>query len=96
MSSAPELVFVDPRVAARMDQDGGDDLVGYVRQDLYENAVRAERSRETIVQLLTNPEGRLVGLSSWGRVYAFYSETKGVKPDWLLMAEALPGPELDS
>ncbi len=96
MSAAPELVFVDPRVASRMNQDGGDDLIGYIRQDVYENAIRTSRGVETIVQLLTNPEGRLIGLSSWGRVFAFISPTKDVKPDWKLMSEALPAPELDS
>jgi len=83
MSAAPELVFVDPRVAARMNQDGGGDvdLIGYIRQDVYEDAIRTSRGVETIIQLLTNPEGRLIGLSSWGRVYAFISPEKDVKPD---------------
>ncbi len=94
--SAPDLVFVDPRVAARMDQDGGEDLVGYVRQDLYETAVRGSRDREIVVQILTNPDGRLVGLSSWGRVWAFVSETKEDLPAWIVVTDELPQPELDS
>ena len=94
--SAPDVVFVDPRVAARMDQDGGEDLVGYVRQDLYEKAVRAPRDREIVVQIMTNPDGRLVALSSWGRVWAFVSETKEDLPAWIVVTDELPQPELDS
>lgn len=96
--NGPEVVFIDPRVAVQMDQEGGGALQGYVRQDLYEKDVRAARGRETenIVQIMTNPEGRLVALSTWGRVWAFVSETKEDLPAWVLVADQLPQPELDS
>ncbi len=96
--TGPDVVFIDPRVAVQMDQDGGGALVGYVRQDLYEKDVRIAGGRETenIVQIMTNPEGRLVALSTWGRVWAFVSETKDDRPAWILVADQLPQPELDS
>lgn len=94
--SGPEVVYIDKRVARQMDQEGGGDLVGYVRQDIYEKAVRAPRDREIVVQILTNPDGRLVGLSSWGRVWAFVSETKEDLPAWIVVTDELPQPELDS
>lgn len=94
--SAPEVVFVDPRVAARMDQDGGEDLVGYVRQDIHAEAVRANRGRETIVQIMSGPDDRLVALSSWGRVYALVAEDEAAPPAWRIVADGLPDQELDS
>ncbi len=96
--TGPEVVYIDKRVARQMDQEGGGDLLGYVRQDIYEKDVRAARGRENeiLVQVMTNPEGRLVGLSSWGRVWAFVSETKADLPTWILVADALPAQELDS
>ena len=98
MSEAPEIVFIDERVARQMNQDGGDDLLGYVRFDVHEKAVRSAslRDRETLAQIMTNPEGRLVGLSTWGRVWAFVSETKADLPAWILVADELPTQELDS
>ncbi len=96
--SGPEVVYIDKRVARQMDQEGGGDLLGYVRQDIYEKDVRdaSQRDRETVVQIMTNPEGRLVALSSWGRVWAFVSETKEDLPAWVLVTDELPQPELDS
>ncbi len=96
--SEPEVVYIDKRVARQMDQEGGGDLLAYVRQDVHENAVRAARARnrETIGQIITNPDGRLVGLSTWGRVWAFVSETKEDLPAWVLIADELPAQELDS
>ena len=94
--TGPEVVFIDPRVAVQMDQEGGGALQGYVRQDLYETALRGAREPGTIVQIMTNPEGRLVALSTWGRVWAFVSETKEDLPAWILVADALPSQELDS
>ncbi len=96
--TGPDIVYIDPRVAVQMDQEGGGALEGYVRQDLYEKDIRAARGRETeaIRQIMTNPEGRLVALSSWGRVWAFVSETKEDLPAWILVADQLPQPELDS
>ena len=98
MSAEPEIVYIDPRVARQMDQDGGGSLVGYVRFDVHERAVRSAsaRDRETLAQIMTNPEGRLVGLSTWGRVWAFVSETKEDLPAWILVADVLPSQELDS
>lgn len=96
--SEPEVVFIDKRVARQMDQEGGGDLVGYVRQDIHEAAVRSAgtRARETVVQIHTNPDGRLIGLSSWGRVWAFVSETKEDLPNWIPVTDFLPEPDLDS
>jgi hypothetical protein len=96
--TGPEVVYIDKRVARQMDQEGGGDLLGYVRQDVHEKAVRSAgtRERETIFQIITNPDGRLVGLSTWGRVWAFVSETKEDLPAWVLIAEELPAQELDS
>ncbi len=94
--SAPELVFVDPRVARGMDQDGGEGLQGYVRQDVYEKAVRGARGAETLVQIMSGPDNRLVALSSWGRVYALVAEDQGQPPTWKLVADNLEAQELDS
>lgn len=93
---APEAVFVDPRVASRMDQDGGEGLVGYIRQDVYENAVRSSRGRETIVQIMSGPDNRLIALSSWGRVFALVAEDQGSPPSWKIVADPLESQELDS
>jgi len=93
---APEAVFVDPRVASRMDQDGGEGLVGYIRQDVYENAVRSSRGRETIVQIMSGPDSRLIALSSWGRVFALVAQDEKEPPEWTLVADGIPAPELDS
>ena len=96
--TGPELVFIDARVARQMDQDGGGDLLGYVRQDVHEAAIKkaGARGQETLVQIMTNPDGRLVGLSSWGRVWAFVSETKEDLPAWIVVSDFLPQPELSS
>lgn len=96
--SGPEVVYIDKRVARQMDQEGGGDLLAYVRFDVHEKAVRSAsaRERETLGQIMTNPEGRLVGLSTWGRVWAFVSETKDDLPAWILVADELPAQELDS
>ncbi len=96
--TGPEVVYIDKRVARQMDTEGGGDLLGYVRQDIYEKDIRAARGRENemIRQIMTNPEGRLVALSSWGRVWAFVSETKSDLPAWVLVADALPIQDLDS
>ncbi len=96
--TAPEVVFVDPRVARQMPTEGDGELQGYVRQDIYESDIRAARGRENemIRQIMTNPEGRLVALSSWGRVWAFVSETKEDLPAWILVADTLPVQDLDS
>ena len=108
MSQAPDIVFIDPRVAFRLPsskanaaevQAGGSaEPVGYIRQDIHEKAVRSAgtRERETIVQILTNPDGRLVGLSSWGRVWAFVSEKKEDLPAWVAITDFLPQAELSS
>ncbi len=96
--SGPEVVYIDKRVARQMDQEGGGDLLGYVRQDIYEKDVRAAstRDREIVVQIMTNPEGCLVALSSWGRVWAFVAEKKEDLPAWVVVTDQLPQPELDS
>jgi len=94
--SAPETVFVDPRVAAQMNQDGGDNLVGYVRQDIYERDVRGSRGRETIVQIMSGPDDRLISLSSWGRVFALVSRVEDEPPSWELVAETIAFDDLDS
>ncbi len=96
--TGPDIVYIDKRVARQMDQEGGGDLLGYVRFDIHERAVRSAsgRDREVLVQVMTNPEGRLVGLSSWGRVWAFVSETKEDLPAWILVADKPPAQELDS
>jgi len=96
--SGPEVVYIDKRVARQMDQEGGGDLLGYVRQDIHEDAVRkaGARGQETVVQIHTNPDGRLIGLSSWGRVWAFVSETKEDLPQWIPVTDFLPQAELDS
>ena len=96
--SGPEVVYIDKRVARQMDQEGGGDLLGYVRQDIHEKAVRAAGARgtETVVQIITNPDGRLVGLSSWGRVWAFVAEDKDKVPAWVPVTDQLPVQELDS
>lgn len=93
---APELVFVDPRVARTMDQDGGEGLVGYVRQDLHEKAVRGSRGGEMLVQLLTAPGGNLVGLTNWGRIWTLLQEDQGEAPAWKLIQDGVPKTELDS
>ena len=98
MTGAAEIVYIDERVTRTMTTEPEEGLVGYIRQDLYEKDVRAARARETemIGQIITNPDGRLVGLSTWGRVWAFVSETKEDLPAWILIADQLPAQELDS
>jgi len=93
-----EIVYIDERVTRTMSQDPDEGLVGYIRQDVHEKAVRSAgtRERETIVQILTNPDGRLVGLSSWGRVWAFVSEKKEDLPAWVAITDFLPQAELSS
>ena len=96
--TGPEIVYIDERVTRTMTQEPDEGLVAYVRQDVHEKAVRqsSARGQETIGQIITNPEGRLVGLSTWGRVWAFVSEDKETVPGWVLVADALPIQELDS
>lgn len=98
MSESPDIVYIDERVTRTMNEHPDEGLIGYVRFDIHEKAVRSAgtRERETLVQVMTNPEGRLVGLSSWGRVWAFVSETKEDLPAWILVADQLPTQELDS
>lgn len=99
MSEIPEVVFIDKRVARTMEtEDFGENDVAFVRQDVHEKAVRSasSRGRETVVQIITNPDGRLVGLSSWGRVWAFVSDTKEDPPTWVLITDELPPQELNS
>lgn len=99
MSDAPEIVYVDPRVARTMpDQDPDDRMVGYVRRDIYEKDVResSARNAERIIQLLAGPEGHLVGLSTWGRVWALVSEKNGEPPGWILVQDAELEVALDS
>jgi hypothetical protein len=94
----PEVVYIDERVTRTMNQEPGEGLVGYVRQDIHEKAVRSAgaRGQEKIIQIHTNPDGRLIGLSTWGRVWAFVSETKEDLPNWIPVTDFLPKPELDS
>lgn len=90
---APEVVFIDARVARTMPEENPDGaLLGYIRQDLYEADVRkaAGWDDEAIVQLLTNPDGHLCALSNKGRVWAFFSEEKDMTPRWIVVAEGLP------
>jgi len=98
VSGPSDIVYLDPRVTRTMKAEPEEGLVGYIRQDLYEKDVRRARARdqETIIQILTNPDGRLVGLSTWGRVWAFVAETKEDLPAWILITDQLPAQELDS
>lgn len=97
MSAGPEVVFIDPRVARTMpDQDPDDRLTGYVRQDVYEKAVRSTRATETIVQIMIGPDDRLVSLSSWGRVFALVAMVEGEPPTWEIIAEPIQPEALDS
>ena len=99
MKDIPEVVIIDQRVARTMNtEDMGENDVAYVRQDIHEKAVRSAgaRDRETLAQIMTNPEGRLVALSTWGRVWAFVSEDKDTVPGWVVVADALPAQDLDS
>lgn len=91
--SAPEVVFIDARVAATMPEENPNgELLGYIRQDLYEADVRkaSRLDDEFIVQLLTNPDGHLCALSNRGRVWAFFSEDKDTAPRWIVVADGLP------
>ena len=82
-----EIVYIDERVTRTMSQDPDEGLVGYIRQDIHEKAVRSAgtRERETIVQL-----------PSWGRVWAFGSEKKEDLPAWVAITDFLPQAELSS
>ncbi len=98
MSEAPEIVYVDARVARTMpDQDPDDRMIGYVRRDIYEKDVRASTARnaEKIIQLLAGPEGHLIGLSTWGRTWALVGE-KSETPTWILVQDAELVTTLDS
>lgn len=94
----PEVVYIDERVTRTMTEEPGEGLVGYVRQDVHEKAVRSAgaRGQEKIIQIITNPEGRLVGLSTWGRVWAFVAEDKDKTPAWIPVTDSLPAQALDS
>lgn len=98
MSESPEVVYIDERVTRTMNEFPDEGLVGYVRLDIHEKAVRSAGSRgqETLVQIMTNPDGRLVGLSSWGQLFALVSPEKDDPPAWVLCAPDLPAQDLDS
>ncbi len=94
--TAAERIYIDPRVTRTMKDAPEEGLVGYVREDLARKASAAVRGQEIIIQLITNPEGRLVGLSSWGRVYVLLQEDAGSPPVWSLVQEGIEGQGLDS
>jgi hypothetical protein len=98
MSDEPEIVYIDPRVARTMpDQDPDDRMTAFIRLDIYEKDVRgaSEREVERIIQLLAGPEGHLIGLSTWGRVWALVGEKDEVA-NWKLVQDAELGVKLDS
>jgi hypothetical protein len=80
MSQAPELVFLDPRVAFRLpgtkgeageaQAGGSDEPVGYIRQDIFEEKLRqaANVDQELIIQIQT-VGSVLYGLSNLGRLF---------------------------
>ncbi len=96
-TQAPELVFIDPRVAFRLpgtkaaaaeDAAGGtDEPIGYIRQDIFEDKLRqaAGVDQEIIIQVQT-VGAILYGLSNLGRLFA-YGVVSGGTPGWELMAE---------
>jgi hypothetical protein len=95
--SGPDKVFIDARVARTMNQDAAGELdVAYIREDIAHARAAESRGREIIVQILTNPNGNLIGLSSWGRVFAFVSETEDTAPGWTIVADQLEVQGLDS
>jgi hypothetical protein len=82
MSQAPELVFLDPRVAFRLPSSkanaaeaqagGSSEPVGYIRQDIFEEKLRqaANVDQEIIIQIQVVGD-ILHGLSNMGRLFAY-------------------------
>jgi len=80
-SEAPELVFIDPRVAFRLpntkaaaaeDAAGGtDEPIGYIRQDIFEDKLRqAAGVDQEIIISIQAVGATLFGLSNLGRLFA--------------------------
>ena len=96
MSQAPEIVFIDPRVAFRLPGSkanaaeaqaaGSSEPVGYIRQDIFEEKLRqaANVDQEIIIQIQAVGD-ILHGLSNLGRLFA-QGEVAGV-PGWHLVAD---------
>ncbi len=97
--SAPERVFLDPRVAARLpvtEDEAGQQMLGdtepveYVSMEyhagrLLEISKTKEDPEEWIVQI-SGTDAILYGLSNLGRTYA-YGDVNG-EPGWHRVAEA--------
>ena len=87
--SGAEKVYLDPRVTRTMKDQPEEGLVGYVREDVVQRLSNTIRGQETVVQIMTNPNGNLVGLTNWGRVFALVAEKPNDPPAWKLVADQL-------
>lgn len=96
MSQAPEIVFIDPRVAFRLPASkenaaevqaaGSSDPVGYIRQDIFEEKLRqAANVDQEIITQIQAVGATLFGLSNLGRLFA-QGDVEGVA-GWHLIAE---------
>jgi len=96
MSQAPEVVFLDPRVAFQLPTSkanaaegqaaGSSEPVGYIRHDIFDERLRqaANVDQEIITQIQAVGE-ILYGLSNLGRLFA-HGDVAGV-PGWHLIAD---------
>ncbi len=95
-TQAPELVFIDPRVAFRLPgtkaaaaeeaAGGTDEPIGYVRQDIFEERLRqAANVDQEIIISIQAVGSTLFGLSNLGRLDA-HGSAEGVD-GWHLVAE---------
>ena len=89
MNQAPETVFIDPRVAFRLPSSkanaaevqaaGSSEPVGYIRQDIFEEKLRAAANvDQEILTTIQAVGATLFGLSNLGRLFA-YGQALGVQ-----------------
>ncbi len=101
MSQAPDIVFIDPRVAFRLPsskanaaevQAGGSaEPVGYIRQDIFEEKLRQAANVDQEILITIQAVGSsLFGLSNMGRLFSA-REVEGVTA-WHLVADRELGP----
>ncbi len=98
MNQAPEIIFIDPRVASRLptsqaealEQLAGPDIkpIGYMREDIVTKRILAASSvdREILV-MIQETGGILYALSNHGRLWA-YGGVDNEPIGWNLMAES--------
>jgi hypothetical protein len=95
--NGPERVFLDPRIADRLPNtleeaveamaQGGEDPIGYVRQDLSDKRVREASNLGNEILITIQAVGPILyALSNQGRLYA-HGQVDGGDVGWNLIAE---------